>query len=219
MRARSQQLHAELLDLVNANYQDFLGLGGSLEGGDERVEAVRVGLLSFRRDIEGLKGQVGERRREVEGLLEEKREVAERIRQARALLEVDARLEELERGLAIAEKDQAAEGDEVDSIDVSDSETSDEDEGGAYSIARLRRRAQQFVNIKRLMGKLDLDHPFLESQRGRLQKIRETLLLDLNGALAESKRVRREQGPLKVLALYQILEEPHEAVRVLKEQK
>ena len=32
---------------MNANYEDFLGLGGQLKGGEERVEEVRLGVLGF----------------------------------------------------------------------------------------------------------------------------------------------------------------------------
>jgi conserved oligomeric Golgi complex subunit 2 len=176
-----------------------------------------VGLLSFRRDIEGLKSKVTARREEVEDLLQEKKQVAERIRKARALLEVDARLEELERSLAITENGHAAEEDE--NISISESEESDEDEvGGTFSIAKLRQRVQQFVGVKRLIVKLHSDHPFLADQNDRIQKIRDTLLLDLKGALKESMRVGdSEVGQLKILALYRTLEEPLEAVKALKD--
>jgi hypothetical protein len=49
LRSRSQLLNKELLDLVNSNYQDFLNLGNSLHGGEEKVEEVRIGLLGFRK--------------------------------------------------------------------------------------------------------------------------------------------------------------------------
>ncbi|KAI5299268.1 hypothetical protein KEM56_003373 [Ascosphaera pollenicola] len=38
----SRSLAAELLDLVNANYQSFLHLGTALTGGDEKCEEVRL---------------------------------------------------------------------------------------------------------------------------------------------------------------------------------
>ena len=41
LRERSQLLSKELLDLVNENYESFLGLGEGLRGGKEKVEDVR----------------------------------------------------------------------------------------------------------------------------------------------------------------------------------
>ncbi|EOD52989.1 putative conserved oligomeric golgi complex subunit 2 protein [Neofusicoccum parvum UCRNP2] len=51
LRARSALISRELLDLVNANYADFLSLGQALRGGEERVEEVRVGLLGMRKAV------------------------------------------------------------------------------------------------------------------------------------------------------------------------
>ncbi|KAL1645780.1 hypothetical protein SLS58_003664 [Diplodia intermedia] len=51
LRARSGLISRELLDLVNANYADFLSLGRALRGGEDRVEEVRVGLLGLRKAV------------------------------------------------------------------------------------------------------------------------------------------------------------------------
>ena len=65
LRSRSQQLNQQLLDLVNSNYQDFLGLGSSLKGGDEKVEEIRVGLLGFQKDVEGIRTNIEQREEDV----------------------------------------------------------------------------------------------------------------------------------------------------------
>lgn len=179
-----------------------------------------MGLLSFRRDIEGLKVQVIERREEVAALLEEKKQVAARIREAKGLVEIDARLEELERALALR-KDQSLEFEDADSVSISDSEDSDEESlGGTVSVSRLRRRIEQFMSVRRLMEKVGPANAFLELQDGRVRKIRETLLLDLSGALLESKRTGNPGSrALNILGLYRILEEPREAVKAVRKQK
>ena len=102
LRDRSQQLQKELLDLVNDNYQDFLSLGSSLKGGEEKIEEVRVGLLGFKRDVEGLKEKVKSRRLEVGNLVDERRRIRKEVQLGRSLLEVDQRLEELEERLMVA---------------------------------------------------------------------------------------------------------------------
>jgi hypothetical protein len=84
-------LSKELLDLVNSNYQDFLNLGNSLNGGEEKVEEVRVGLLGFRKEVDGLKKVVDEREQEVGSLLEERRDARVKIELGRRLIDYDAR--------------------------------------------------------------------------------------------------------------------------------
>jgi hypothetical protein len=52
LRTRSRELEKELVELVNRDYADFVGLGGALSGGDSKVVDLKMGLLGFRREIE-----------------------------------------------------------------------------------------------------------------------------------------------------------------------
>lgn len=54
LRARSKDLDKELLELVNRDYVDFVGLGNSLSGGDQKAEDLKMGLWGFKRDVEGV---------------------------------------------------------------------------------------------------------------------------------------------------------------------
>lgn len=209
---------------MNDNYQDFLGLGGSLRGGEEKVEEVRVGLLGFRREVDTLKEKVCQRRKEVDGLLGERRVITKEIRIGRALLEVDSRLEELEERLMVENDGARTSSDEErDDIDISDGdEDSDEESGIGNSIplSRLRRRAQQYIYIKRLIAKTGPEHPFLIKQEDRLLRIRQTLLLDLSTALhqsaAESGDADGRERILKILAIYRDMGESGDALSVLR---
>ena len=58
LRNRSRDLERELVELVNRDYADFVGLGRSLGGGGGKVEDLRVGLMHFRREVEGLVGKL-----------------------------------------------------------------------------------------------------------------------------------------------------------------
>ena len=216
---RSQELNKELLDLVNENYQDFLGLGSSLTGGDEKVEEVRLGLLSFRREVDGLREMVTVRKQSIEQLLAERRRIADEIRVGKLLLELEAQLEDLESSLRITTDDRTALSD-GDELEISDSADSDEDSSrGTIAVAMLRRRAHQLVAVKRLWSKLNAAHPFLQLQEPRLQKIRETLLLDLKTALVDISKpgAKSSNGHVKILALYRMLEEPAAALLVVKD--
>ena len=143
LRSRSQLLSAELLDLVNANYADFLTLGNSLSRGDEKVEGVRVGLLGFNKEVHLLERLVAEREEEVDGLVQERRNVRGEIEVGRRLVEFEARLKECEDGVM-------GEGATRGDIGSDSSESEDEDDDDTQygtSIARLRRYVVQFLSL------------------------------------------------------------------------
>ncbi|KAJ5992603.1 hypothetical protein N7451_008327 [Penicillium sp. IBT 35674x] len=232
LRSLEQLLNKELLDLVNENYQDFLSLGTALRGGDEKVEGVKVGLLSFRRDVQSIRDKVEERRREVEGLLNEKRKLRSNADIGKNLLDYADRVEELEHRLMIEDKSSLRESpinDESDAeSDLYDdgSEQSDDDEeledGTApVSLKRLERHVQKYVFLTSIATTVGKDHPFLLAQQPRVSKIKSTLLLDLKTALEQASHVgeKRDARTMAVLHLYDLMGEDVSAVAALKNLK
>ncbi|KAL8719330.1 MAG: hypothetical protein Q9225_003651 [Loekoesia sp. 1 TL-2023] len=220
LRTRSQDISKELLDLVNDNYQDFLSLGSSLQGGDEKVEEVRLGLLSFRREIEGLKSKVDERKREVEDLVAQRKEIRRQMQLGRALLDVNYRLGELERSLMVA-SNEASRDPQANDVeqDISDGDDeSDEDQEGDVSTSRLDRHVRQYLLIRRAMERIGLEHPHIINQDARITRLKNTILLDLGNALKQTGGGDKEQTT-KLLAAYRDLGESREAVKILKERK
>ncbi|KAI4635955.1 hypothetical protein J4E83_000909 [Alternaria metachromatica] len=218
LRSRSQLLSKELLDLVNSNYQDFLNLGNSLHGGEEKVEEVRVGLLGFRKEVDGLAGVVGKREEEVGELLQERRDVRAKIDLGRRLIDYDARLKELEAELLIetAGHETIILGEEVsDSEDEEDED--EEEEGYGVSVAKLRRNVVHYRLVLGLQKELS-EHPFVAAQAARIAKVRSTLLMDLSTALQQAKTADKSDAGrvMKVMKIYADMEEPAEAVKVLK---
>lgn len=65
LRTRSKDLETELVELVNRDYADFVGLGSSVKGGEGRVEDLKVGLMGFRREVEGIVAGLEKTQREV----------------------------------------------------------------------------------------------------------------------------------------------------------
>ena len=224
LRARSQLLSRELVDLVNSHYQDFLGLGASLKGGDDKVENLRVGLLGLRREIESLRKVVGERRGAVENLLDERKKVARQVETGRRLLEFERRLTELEGRLLVEGKPEGQASLEGESEE--DDEDEDEDEEGevdglSMSLPKLKQHVNEFVYLKALMEYLSFQHPFIVAQQSRVDTARTTLLIDLSTALKESRKVG-EKGTsrlLTIISLYRKMGEAAEGVKVLKEAK
>ena len=204
-----------MLDLVNDNYQEFLTLGSRLKGGDEKVEEVRVSLLGFEGDVEGLRRKVEERRKEVEGLVAERRKIRRNVQLGRGLLEVEEKVGELEGKLMVGSTEDS------DAINFDSSESEDDEEsvdGVAIPTPRLKRRVQQYLWIRRTMEKLGVDHPFLVQLEERVLRIRQTILLDLSTALGQKGQWRdRDKGRmLTVVSLYGDMGEAEEAIKLLQ---
>jgi hypothetical protein len=223
LRERSQALSKELLDLVNANYEQFLSLGSDLKGGEEKVEDVRVGLLGFKRGVEDVRGKVRERKLEVEGLITEKKAVAKEIALGRKLLEVDSRLEELEDKLMVASLGRSVNGGDEpwsDSEDEEDEEDADNVVGGT-SIRKLQTLVTDFRHVELLSTSIGREHPFIVAQDSRMQRVRNTIILDLTAALksAASMGDSSKARLIKILGIYRDLGAEIEAIKVLKDLK
>lgn len=227
LRERSQALSKELLDLVNTNYEQFLSLGADLKGGEEKVEDVRVGLLGFKRGVEDVRGKVRERKMEVEGLLVEKKGVSREIALGRKLLEVDARLEELEEKLLVASLGRTTNGLNEDSWSDSEEEDDDEEElspnggVGSTSTRKLHKLVADCRHVEQLSASIGKDHPFIVAQESRMLRVRNTILLDLNTALKQVVPLGQGGQPrlIKLLSIYRDLGAGEEAVQVLKDLK
>ena len=224
LRERSQALSKELLDLVNTNYEQFLSLGSDLKGGEEKVEDVRVGLLGFKRGVEDVRGRVRERKVEVGRLLGQKRSVGREIALGRGLLEVDARLEELEDRLMVASLGRAANGHDEDAWSDSEEEEDDaeglEVEGGT-STRKLQRLVSDYKQVEQLSTSIGKSHPFIAAQQPRMIKVRNTVLLDLSTALKHAVAWKEGGKPrvIKLLSIYRDLGAGEEAIKILKDLK
>jgi len=200
-----------------------------LKGGEEKIEEVKVGLLGFERDVGLVREKVDTRRTEFGTLLREKKKAREDVRMGRALLEVAERIDELEGRLMIQDepKNEDEENGFADELDAESEEESDEVDGetselvelAQVSIRRLRRCVEQYLYIREMVHRIGATHPFLIMQEERILRIRNTLLLDLSTALKQARQASSiSNGPLlKVLQLYDDMNEEADAVIVLRE--
>ncbi|KAI0439730.1 oligomeric golgi complex component, COG2-domain-containing protein [Xylaria telfairii] len=211
LRERSAAIGAELLELVNANYASFLGLGDELQGGEDRVEDVRVGLLGFRRAVEDVRGRVRDRGAEVAALTGELSAVRGEIEVGRKMLELDDRIAALEGRLAIGS---AADSDESEDDDDED----DDEDGVGSSAAKLTQLAGDYVAMDELADEIGWDIPLVRRMEERMIRCRNTLLLDLNAALKEARKagVPGRTKLLRLMGVYAMLDAQAEAVKALK---
>jgi hypothetical protein len=217
LRQRSQLLNRELLDLVNGNYEEFLSLGGDLKGGEEKVEGVRVGLLGFQREVEGIRKAVQDRARETGELLREKKVLRKEVVLGRALLEVHERLEELEEKLGIKIKE-GEEDDEEDEDEEEDDEGPLDTESSPYASAakHLRKQSEQYLLIVAQSNKIGTSHPFLVSLQPRVDEVRKTLILDLSASLRQAKASNDRIALLGLSQVFGVLDAQSDALKVLK---
>ena len=214
LRQRSQLLSKELLDLVNGDYEAFLRLGTDLRGGEERVEGVRVGVLGFGREVEGIRKGVQERLEEVGALLAERKALRKDVVLGRGLLEIEERIGELEEGMGIKELAGGEEEDELEDEDANDATRNGD--ATAIPFKKLQRHAQQYLLITRMIQRIGFEHPFFQAQRPRLDEIRRTLLLDLAAVLRQAQTAKSPDVILDILGTYTDLGSEDESVRVLK---
>lgn len=203
----SQTIENELVDLVNHNYSDFLNLGSSLQGGEEKIEEIRVGLLGFERDVKGLRVKVEGERTRVAELVGEKKQLMREVNVARGLLEIDQRLRDLQVELGLKEKiheENVAEEDEEDDKDQAewgaewDDETVDLDDEDYETESngiptRLRGKIDRYLMLKALVDRFGKDHPFVTAEQWRIKKVRETVLLDIDAAIRADPNVKGKQ--------------------------
>ncbi|KAJ5573804.1 uncharacterized protein N7459_008231 [Penicillium hispanicum] len=233
LRGLEQLLNKELLDLVNENYQDFLSLGSALRGGEEKIDGVKVGLLSFQRDVQSIRDKVEARRQEIEQLLNEKRQLRVHADVGKDLLDYADRIEELEHRLMI--QDTSPSHEETNVADESDTGSDLYDNGNDERVAdeeladgaalvplsRLERHVQKYVFLTTLAARVGDNHPFLLSQQPRVSRIRSTVLLDLKTALEQASHVgeKRDMRTMAVLRLYDLMGEDVSAIAALKNLK
>ncbi|TPX09891.1 uncharacterized protein E0L32_008913 [Thyridium curvatum] len=245
LRDRGAAIGAELLELVNANYTSFLGLGDELKGGEDRVEDVRVALLGFRRGVEDVQARVRARRVEVAEACRELAGVRAAVELGRRMLELDERVGLLEGRLALASLPSNKEvnkkgGEDGGSgvnggFDVEESDDDDEeDEEGqdmpdgvnghkmfvASSPTKLLDLAKDLMLAEQLVDSIGRDVPFVKKMQERLIRCRNTILLDLKTAVKEAKSAAGTAGQtrtLKLLAIYRLINAEAEAVQVLRE--
>ena len=223
LRERSQALSKELLDLVNVNYEQFLGLGSDLRGGEERVEDVRMGLLGFKRGVEEVRSKVWERGWEVDRLLEGKTRVSKQVNVGRKLLEADARLDELEEKLMVSSLGRS----EITADDETWSASEDEDEedkevAEERGIGTTTKKLQSLVNdyrqVEHIQSTIGSHHPYIIAQEARMIRVRNTLLLDLSTTLKQVYPAGNASKSrlLSILKIYSQMDESAEAIKVLK---
>ncbi|KAK9446859.1 oligomeric golgi complex component, COG2-domain-containing protein [Limtongia smithiae] len=176
----STTLHKELVELINSEYADFVGLGRSVAGAPARVQDAQLAIIGFTRDVSGFKEKLVSVLGEVEEGLRRKRELREMDKLGRKLLLFGQRLQQLELALHTSE-------------------------GSLFEsqAARIHALSHEFVGITRMLNSVPSvpsvpatastpgaeakpnakQHPYIAAQLPRLITARDTLSAQIMGEL------------------------------------
>ena len=175
---------------MNDNCQDYLNLGTTLQGGEDRLEEVRLGLLSGQRDLISIRDNVAQRQAKVSALIQEKRQLAKSVQTANALMDFEQLLEDLETVLLLRPQENGTEAQDQDMY-----EEGDDVKGEDTLLTRLDRQVEQYLILKLLVRRHESGQPYILAQQDRLAKVKSTLLLDLNGAVKQLRAAEEGQAP------------------------
>ncbi|EWC45012.1 hypothetical protein DRE_06292 [Drechslerella stenobrocha 248] len=227
LRTRSNDLERELVELVNRDYADFVGLGGSLRGGEDRVNDLKLGVMGFAREVDGVKGKVVKVADEMERGMASKKAVTRKKALARNLISLETRLSQLEALLLLRETD-----DTFDATMLYNFESADDPANASLtSLPRLQKLVTSFLYLQHLLEKVPATHPFVAAQGARIERAKQTISGDLSRALKESRaelkdddltedeRRELEKRLVHVLALWGDIGGTEDAVKSLKERR
>ncbi|RKF62828.1 hypothetical protein GcC1_144016 [Golovinomyces cichoracearum] len=223
LRERSQFLSQELIDLVNYNYERFLSLGSDLNGGEEQLEDVRVGLLGFKSGVMDVRGKVKTKKDELERLLIEKIKIRRQISLGRKLLEVDVRLEELEGNLVVVSPVQNAIGSVESGTrgQFHDKYTEDElttnCEIPDINLEKLSCLVKDYRSLESLMADVGINHPYIKAQQTRMIRNKKYILTNLSKEIHQTKVSKDKSRLLELLGIYRELGAAGEVISILQE--
>ncbi|KAF3927207.1 hypothetical protein ABW20_dc0104939 [Dactylellina cionopaga] len=234
LRTRSQDLERELVELVNRDYADFVGLGGSLRGGEGKVNDLKLGVMGFAREIEGVKEKVAKVAGEMETEMTVKKEVSRKKALARNLLTLETRLSQLESLLLLkGQQEGGATGTDDDAMAtlLHTLDLDDPSNSSLTSLPRLQKLVASFSYLKHILSKIPPSHPFVIAQGKRIKQARQTISGDLSRALKETRaelkdedlieeeRKNLERRLVDILGLWGEVGNTDDAVKALKERR
>ncbi|KAK9247593.1 oligomeric golgi complex component, COG2-domain-containing protein [Lipomyces tetrasporus] len=161
----SSVLQKELVELINRDYADFVGLGKSVSGGSAKVDDMKLVVIGFRREIEGISSRLQSVIEEMDDLLQKKRTLREKENLGRSLISYALGLQALEIGL------------HIDSSSATDS--TELEDTYPTPASRLKSLTAQYHSVRHRLKNLPKDHPFVVGQDSRIDKIRKELIEEL----------------------------------------
>ncbi|EPS37746.1 hypothetical protein H072_8614 [Dactylellina haptotyla CBS 200.50] len=224
LRTRSQDLERELVELVNRDYADFVGLGSSLRGGEGKVNDLKLGVMGFAKEVQTVKDKVVKVAGEMEKEMTVKKEVVKKKALARNLLTFETRLSQLESLLLI--KDQQVDEAILYTLDLDDTSNS-----SLTSLPRLQKLVTSFLYLQHVLGKIPPGNPFVKAQSDRVEQARQTLSDDLSRALREvrvelkdedltqEERTKLEKRLVDIMKLWSDVGNTEDAVRALRDKR
>ncbi|OLL21782.1 Conserved oligomeric Golgi complex subunit 2 [Neolecta irregularis DAH-3] len=198
LRLRAQSLKNELVELVNRDYEDFVGLGGSLKGGEEKIDRVIKELESFIKDARGLSDRAWSNLKVMDEKMEEKRRLKDERDLFRGFLFLLQHIEEMEMLL---------ESRNLHILDPKPTFVSTVVSSNMRSTSRLRHSASKYLLIQQIVAGLSHNLPISQFQLSRLSTLRCNLSAQLKMSIQDAILGNEGDIILQLLKVYRMLDE------------
>lgn len=223
LRSYLTSLRAELVALINEDYEDFIGLGMGLRGTVERaLGRMRLPVDEVRSEVQGAKEALEEVKAEVEEQLEERRKIREGKKLVKVILDCGEAVAKVEDMLGIAAVP-APTGKEARRQSVSllrrPVPALLDDHGFDSGTKRIERVAAEFNQTLYLVS-LAKGSAYVASLAPRIERARSALQRDLAALFREtlksSDRPAKKEALIECLRTYETLGLVREAEDLVK---
>lgn len=202
-------LRAELVELINRDYADFVNLSTNLKGLDKKMIRVREPLHGLRSEVDDLKLGLEAVLGDVEAKLRYRGQIRQKKATLQLLISISSSVQKVENLLL---------------INVPNKTSTIMAHEESNSVKRIERVAVEYNQMLYLVNK-GKDMPFVDEINWRITRIKDTLSRDLALALRETLQDLTSNGPspktkfalTQVFRTYALIDQTSEAEQVIRD--
>ncbi|KAI9484960.1 oligomeric golgi complex component, COG2-domain-containing protein [Zychaea mexicana] len=210
-------LKAELVELINRDYQDFINLSTNLKGVDKAIDQVKRPLRRMESQVQDVRGHCQQTIDRLEEQLAYRGKLREQKTCLKLLLNIHESVTKVEDLLGINRDDTAA-----GAVVVDDTDPALTEEGLGKQIDRV---AIEFNQMQHLVGR-GKDLPFMKENEWRITRIKNTLQNKLSKTLTDALHEMQpgqttsstKQSLVQCLRTYALIDQTQVAEWLIREQ-
>ncbi|KAI9009741.1 oligomeric golgi complex component, COG2-domain-containing protein [Gaertneriomyces semiglobifer] len=201
-----KDLKAELVELINLDYGDFIELSGKLVGVDARIEALRGPVAGIISEVESVRNTLLATIAQLEAELDQRASIRERKGYLQLLVGIYDSIQKLDRLLNLADDD------------TTSPTLGEQDPYGDPGPKRIDRIANEYTQLLYLLSRTSHTNPFVSQLQPQIKRIKQTLSNNLSASLSSSyldvmkaNRESAETGLAQILRTYVSIDRVQEA--------
>lgn len=185
-----EELSKELIDIINAEYDDFVGQDKALEGGNALTQDVKLEVLRFQSEIKRVRDVFEDNGNNVQKLYKERKALKELERMALLLLEYSTRISDIDAQLSVLEAEETKEE------DVNEQEQLDQLEILTKSCVVLYALRQKCIDLSQWVGDISADSAprFIQQNKQELHDIKARVQRVLREELRKRQETVRDEN-------------------------